>query len=141
MKSICGADCAKCNQNMICKGCANTNGCPFSYPCFIAKMINEKGMEYFEEFKVQSINEINSLNIPHIKLNQLYPLNGSFVNLEYTLPNGNSIKLLNNNAIYLGNQVTCQDICFGIVCNEQFILISQYEQQGINPKVILYKER
>ena len=32
-------------------------------------------------------------------------LNGFYVNLEYPLPNGQSVKLLEDNKVYLGNQI------------------------------------
>ena len=37
------------------------------------------------------------------KINELFPLNGSFVNLEYPLLNGGNVKFLNDDEIYLGN--------------------------------------
>ena len=41
--------------------------------------------------------------MPEIKT--LVPLYGAYVNLEYTLSNGEKIKLLDDTKIYLGNQV------------------------------------
>ena len=41
MESICGADCNSCGygKNNNCKGCSESNGCPFGKQCFIAKYI------------------------------------------------------------------------------------------------------
>ena len=81
------------------------------------------------------------------KITNLNALNGSFVNLAYQMPNGKSVKVLDDNDIYLGNQVECEfnngdEIrCFGIVANLNFILVSEYGQNGDNPEIIVYKKR
>lgn len=81
------------------------------------------------------------------KINELFPLNGSFVNLEYPLLNGGNVKFLNDDEIYLGNQVECEfndgevNRCFGLVANMNFLLVSEYGEDGINPKIVIYKRR
>ncbi len=150
MKSICGTDCSNCEygKNNTCNGCSQTKGCPFGKQCFIAKYILTGGKDNFELFKRQVINEINDLNISGMPMiNELYPLNGAFVNLKYSLPNGKTVQFLDNNEIYLGNQVECEfndnEIikCFGVIANMNFILISEYGPNGINPEIIMYKKR
>ena len=150
MKSICGADCDNCEygKNKGCKGCTNTNGCPFGKQCFVAKYILTGGKENYELFKNQLIDEINEITISGMpKIKELIPLNGSFVNLSYTLPNGNSASFLENDEIYLGTQVESEfndeNIirCFGVLANMDFILISEYGQNGENPELIIYKKR
>ena len=150
MKSICGADCDNCEygKNKGCKGCTNTNGCPFGKQCFVAKYILTGGKENYELFKNQLIDEINDITISGMpKIKELVPLNGSFVNLSYTLPNGNSASFLENDEIYLGTQVESEfndgNIirCFGVLANMDFILISEYGPNGENPELIIYKKR
>ena len=150
MESICGANCNDCGygKNNNCKGCKETNGCPFGKQCFIAKYILTGGKENYELFKKQLIDEINNLNIEGMpKIDDLNPLNGLFVNLSYPMPNGESFKLLYDDDIYLGNQVESEfndgEIirCFGILANMDFILISEYGANGDNPELILYKKR
>ena len=150
MESVCGADCNNCGygKNNNCKGCKATGGCPFGKQCFIAKYILTGGMENYEIFKSRLINEINDLHIEGMpKIDSLNPLNGSFVNLAYPMPNGKSGKLLDDNDFYLGNQVECEfndgEIirCFGIVANMNFILVSEYGANGDNPELIIYKRR
>ena len=47
----------------------------------------------FEEFKMRLINEINDLHIDGLpKVDKLNALVGKYVNLEYTLPNGQKVK-------------------------------------------------
>ncbi len=150
MKSICGADCNNCGygKNNNCKGCTNTKGCPFGRECFIAKYILTGGKDSFGLFKKQLIDEINDLNIPGMpKIIELNPLNGTFVNLSYKLPNGENIKFLDNDEIYLGTQVESEFNdgsiirCYGIVANMKFILISEYGPNGMDPEIIIYKTR
>ena len=99
----------------------------------------------FEEFKKQLIDEINDLHIEGMpKLEKLNALVGSYVNLAYRLPNGNTVKFLDDNATYLGNQLECEfggNRCFGILANMDFILICTYEENGDNPELLIYKKR
>ncbi|MBQ3161562.1 MAG: helix-turn-helix domain-containing protein [Oscillospiraceae bacterium] len=99
----------------------------------------------FEEFKKKLIEEINALNIEGMpKLEKLNALVGSYINLEYRLPNGRTVKYLDDNATYLGNQLECEfggSRCFGIAANMEFILICTYEENGENPEIVIYKKR
>lgn len=150
MEAICGADCDNCGFGKAnnCKGCTETKGCPFGKQCFIARYILTGGKESFELFKKQLIDEINDINIPGMpKIDSLNALNGSFVNLDYSLPNGKNVKFLNDDEVYLGNQVESEfnngEIirCFGILANMDFILISEYGPNGSNPELVIYKKR
>lgn len=99
----------------------------------------------FEEFKKLLIDEINALNIEGMpKLTKLNALIGSYINLEYKLPNGRTVKYLDDNTTYLGNQLECEfdgSRCFGVAANMDFILICTYEENGENPELIIYKKR
>ena len=99
----------------------------------------------FEAFKKQLIEEINALNIEGMpKVQALNALVGQFVNLEYRLPNGTKVKFLDDQTTYLGNQLEseiAEGLCFGVLANMDFILISTYEKDGANPELILYKKR
>lgn len=145
MRTICGADCGKCGMKESCKGCVETNGCPFGKQCFIAEYINIGGKEKFLEFKQGLIDEFNELNIPGMpNVQELYALVGSFVNLEYTLPGGDVVKFLDDNSIYLGNQLECEfggDRCYGIVAGTDFLLVCTYGANGTNPELVMYKKR
>ena len=150
MESICGADCNSCGygKNNNCKGCSESNGCPFGKQCFIAKYIKTGGIENYNVFKKQIIDEFNSLNVPGMpKINELYPLNGAYVNLSYPLPSGSAVKLLEDANIYLGNQVECDfnegEIirCYGLVAGMDFLLVSEYGANGDSPELVVYKRR
>lgn len=99
----------------------------------------------FEAFKQQLIAEINALHIDGMpQLTKLNALVGSYVNLEYRLPNGNKVKFLNDQTTYLGNQLECETDrtkCFGVLANVDFIMVCTYEENGENPELLLYKKR
>ena len=104
--------------------------------------LSDKGQ--FEEFKQQLIREINELHIaglPPVK--RLNALVGKYVNLEYMLPNGNLVKFLDDSKTYLGNQLENEfggERYFGVIANMDFLLISTYEKDGLNPELVLYKK-
>ena len=94
-EALCGANCAECPSKEVCPGCAQTNGCPFGKECNIAKYILTEGMEKYQTFKKSLIDEINALHIAGMEeVAELYPLVGNFVNLEYPLPSGETVKFL-----------------------------------------------
>ena len=99
----------------------------------------------FEEFKAQLIREINDLHIEGMpEVEKLNALVGRFVNLEYRLPSGAKVKFLDDQTTYLGNQLESEfggERCFGVLANMDFILISTYEKDGVNPELVLYKKR
>ncbi len=149
MEAICGANCEECELfNKKCKGCKNTNGCPFGKKCWIANYIEIGNKDSFKELKNILIDEFNSLKIDGMpKINELYPLHGSFINLEYQLPNGKKVKFLNDDESYLGNQVECDfnndeiKKCYGLVANMNFLLVCEYGENGTNPEIVIFKRR
>ena len=75
------------------------------------------------------------------RIDNLFVLQGSFVNMEYTI-NGNKLKLLDDNATYWGNQVEKADgRCYGIACDEHHILVSEYDKGGTDAEIVLLKRR
>ena len=99
----------------------------------------------FEAFKKQLIGEINALQVegmpPVEKLNALV---GSYINLAYRLPNGNTVKFLDDRATYLGCQLPCVfggDRCFGVAANMDFILVCTYGEDGADPELVIYQKR
>lgn len=125
-----------------CKWCYNDG----EFTLDFWKKYSELGGEAeFENFKKNLISEFNALNVEGLpKVESLNVLSGSFVNLEYTLPNGTVVKFLDDSATYLGNQLPCEfggDRCFGIVANTTFLLVCTYEEDGNNPELVVYKKR
>ncbi len=146
-KSICGANCTECPSSAECKGCTETNGCPYGKQCFIAKYILTGGMENFQAFKQGLINEINALSVDGMeRVAELYPLVGNFVNLEYPLPNGKTVKFLKDDEMYLGAQVKnlfddTGRTCYGVIAREGFILVCEYGENCVGPEIVVFKRR
>lgn len=99
----------------------------------------------FDEFKRTLIAEINALNIEGLpKVEKLNALVGKYINLEYALPNGETVKFLDDRKTYLGTQLECEsggNKCFGVAAGTDFLLVCTYEENGRNPELVLYKKR
>ena len=148
----CGMTLEDCNISKETDGNFNEEYCKWCYSDgdftldFWKQYIKIGGIEKFEEFKKQIIDEFNSILIIEglPKIENLNVLSGGFINLEYRLPNGNLVKFLDDKASYLGSQLECEfggDRCFGIAANMDFLLICSYEKDGENPELVMYKKR
>ena len=148
----CGMNLEDCNISKETNGNFNEEYCKWCYTDgdftldFWKQYIKIGGIEKFEEFKKQIIDEFNAIlgieGLP--KIEKLNVLSGSFVNLEYRLPNGNLIKFLDDKTSYLGSQLECEfggDRCFGSAANMDFLLVCTYEKNGENPELVMYKKR
>ena len=52
------------------------------------------------------------------------------------------MKLLDNNSMYLGNQVECElreGRCYGLLAGVGFLLVSEYGQNGADPEIVVFK--
>lgn len=144
MLTICGMDCcSKCKRKNDCGGCIKTEGHPFGGQCIAAEYIKKGGFEAFLDLKNTLINEFNSLGIKDLQITDLNLLNGFYVNLEYQLTNGQSVKFLEDNNVYLGNQIEIpeSDRCYGIIADDKFLLVCEYKCNGDNPQIVCYKRR
>lgn len=141
MKSVCGIDCTKCELNSTCHGCLKTNGRPFGADCVVA-VCCQKGEHALSELKEKLIAAIRALDIPDMgELTDLNALKGSFINIEYTLPNGQSVKFWDDNKIYLGNQLPKKgsNRCYGIAADEKYLMISEYGDYGSDAEIVIWK--
>lgn len=136
--TYCGMDCCRdCGRFQECGGCEKCKGHPFGGSC-----IAERN-EDFQGLKTQLAEEINAFGIAGLSVHDLNLLNGAYVNLEYPLPNGTTVRFLNDRDVYLGNQVerSGSERCYGVVANEGFILVCGYGCDGADPEIVLYKRR
>jgi hypothetical protein len=92
--------------------------------------------------KQQLIKEINALGIKDMpQIDNLFVLQGSFVNMAYPI-NGNLVKLLDDKATYWGTQIEKDDgRCYGIACDEYYILVSEYGKDGTDAEIVVLKRR
>lgn len=99
----------------------------------------------FEAFKSLLIDEINELKIEGMpKLTKLNALIGRYVNIAYPLPSGKSVKFLDDQTTYLGNQLESETEpgrCYGILANMEFIMVCTYGENGSDPELLMYRKR
>lgn len=140
--SLCGANCAACGMHKSCRGCRESGGAPFGRECLLARYIKQGREAELHAWKQESIAALNDLKISGMgAVEELYPLIGRFVNLEYPLPGGR-VRLLDDDEIYLGNQLPAVDgRCFGVVAGEDFLLVGSYGAGGSEPELIAYRRR
>lgn len=149
--SICGENCKTCPRANFCPGCAETNGKPFGGACMLAECSKAKGVDGCNSctepdcsLKRALIEEFNALDIVDMKkADHLNALSGSFINLEYTLANGQRIKLLDDRKIYLGNQLCKENSrrCYGLAADETYLLVCEYGENGSDPEIVVFKRR
>ena len=149
--SICGLDCAGCSLKDTCGGCAKTSGQPFGGECVVAACCENRGYKCCADcsdtscgLKEQLISEFNALGIKDMaEVTSLNQLKGSFINLAYPLSNGQTIQLLEDSKIYLGNQLCKAGSarCYGLAADESHLLVCEYGDNGSDPKIILYQKR
>ena len=151
MKTVCGLDCSECGMKDSCAGCAETNGRPFGGSCMIAVCCENKGCmncgKSFEApcgLKQQLISEFNALGIKDMEeVTDLNALHGEYVNLQYTLPGGQKIKIWDNDRVYLGNQICKKnsDRCYGLTADKNYLLVCEYGENGSDAEIVVYKRR
>lgn len=148
--AICGAECAQCPSKDACGGCGETGGHPFGRECPVAACCRNENHEHCGQcggsckLKAPLIAEFNALNIPGMpKVTDLNVLLGSFVNLAYPLPNGQAVQLLEDEKMYFGNQLekAGSSRCYGIVADENILLVCEYGENGSDAEIVLYKKR
>lgn len=100
-------------------------------------------MDNLLNLKNTLIEEFNALGIEGVNLTDLNLLSGSFINMEYTLPNGQKVKLLEDDKMYLGNQVEIEgsERCYGVAADENYLLVCEYGCNGSDPEIVVYKRR
>lgn len=136
--TYCGLDfCRECGRAAECGGCEKCGGHPFGGSCVAERNADFAGL------KKALIAEINGLDIEGLTVDDLFLLRGAYVNLEYPLGNGTTVKFLRDADVYLGNQVERPgaERCYGIVADESFLLVSEYGCEGADPEIVLFKRR
>ena len=148
--SICGLDCAGCSFKENCGGCRETGGKPFGGECIVAECCDKKTADCGDfsknvcRLKQTLIREFNALGIEDLpEVTDLYALLGGFVNLEYRLPGGQTVKFWDDKKIYLGNQLEKigTDRCYGLTADEEYLLVCEYGENGADPRIVVFRRR
>lgn len=141
MKTICGVNCKGCSWSGECQGCAETGGRPFGGECVAARYC-QKGEGALCALKEQLLAAFRALAIADMEeVTELHPLRGSFINIAYPLPSGQTVKLWDDNKIYLGNQLHKKggDRCYGVAADDQYLMVAEYGENGSNAEIVVFK--
>ena len=144
MKTICGIDCSGCGFTDRCKGCQETDGRPLGGECIAAECWKAGGEQCFLAYKKRLMEEFNALGIADMPpVTTLCQLCGAYINLEYTLANGEKVRLLDDSKIYLGYQLEKpnSDRCYGLAADSGHLLVCEYGCNGADPEIVVYKRR
>lgn len=94
--------------------------------------------------KEELIREFNALNIADMgEVTELYELKGDFINLTYTLPSGQTIRLWDDQKTYYGAEI-CRpgsDRCYGLTADERYLLVCEYGNGGSDAEIVIFKKR
>ena len=150
-ENICGADCGQCAMKEACKGCLNTNGHPFGGNCVVAACCRERGYGKCAQCaapvcdcKARLMEEFNALGIKDMPpVTELYSLSGAFINLAYPLPGGQAVKFWRDEDVYLGAQLPKGNSgrCYGLAASAEYLMVSEYGENGSEPELVLFKRR
>ena len=91
---------------------------------------------------IELLKEFHALGIEELmEITELHELKGAFINLEYKLPSGQSIKLWEEDKIYLGNEICKRNSerCYGIAADDKYLMVCEYGNGGANPELIIFK--
>ncbi|MGI5893159.1 MAG: DUF3795 domain-containing protein [Candidatus Merdivicinus sp.] len=151
MSAICGLDCERCSFRGNCGGCRETGGKPFGGSCVIAECCLQKGCENCGKafsaicrLKEELIYEFNALGIEDMEeVKDLNALVGSYINLAYPLPGGQTVRFWDNSRVYLGNQLHKKgsNRCYGLTADEHNLLVCEYGENGSDPEIVVYRRR
>lgn len=145
MNELCGNSCcSKCElKDIICDGCAETNGHPCGGTCVAAECIQARGLGAMYVQEMTIAKEVNALQIEGLTVGDMNLLLGGYVNLEYLLPNGKRVKLLDDKRVYWTDQIERQDCegYYGVVADDRILVVSTYGCEGEEPEILVYKKR
>ena len=92
--------------------------------------------------KEELIKEFNALGIEDMEqVDALNELPGHFINLEYTLASGQTIKFWDDNKTYWGNQICKKNSsrCYGLATDGKYLLVCEYGDNGSNAEIVVFK--
>ncbi len=113
--------------------------------CCISKGQQSCGECSLCTLKQQILDEFNALDIANMpKVEKLYTLSGRFINLPYLLPSGQTMLMWDDSRVLLGSQLPNManpERCFGLAADENFLVVSEYGENGIDPQLVMIKCR
>ena len=92
--------------------------------------------------KNRLIKEFNNLGIADMEeVKELYEGKGDFVNLDFPLPCGKSVKLWEGDKTYYINQLEKKGStrCYGLTADEKYLLVCEYGDGGSDAEIVVFK--
>ena len=146
-ESICGENCGQCALKSQCAGCTATKGRPFGKACVVAACCRSAGYEKCGQcpscaLRERLIDAFNALGISDMeKVTSLNALKGSYVNLPYALPNGQTVRLWDDDRIYLGNLVRKANSArqYGLAADEKYLMVCETDGDRSHAEIVVFK--
>lgn len=92
--------------------------------------------------KEQLIKEFNKLAITDMgEVKELHEGKGNFVNLDFPLPCGRTVKFWDNDKTYYINQLEKKDStrCYGLTADETYLMVCEYGDNGADAEIVVFK--
>lgn len=92
--------------------------------------------------KEELIRAFNALAIPDMEeVTALYELKGDFINLCYTLPSGQRVRLWDDDKMYYGAELCKKgsDRCYGLTAGDGYLLVCEYGNGGADAEIVVFR--
>lgn len=111
---------------------------PEKYFSIADAMSKSNKLEEKNKIKDKVIGLLKELDISELKnVDDMYELEGAYVNIESELPDGSRGKILDNLKTYLCCQIAINDTeCYGVVSDEEIIVIYKYKNDESESKIV-----
>lgn len=96
-------------------------------------------MKKSKEELIQAFNELSITDMEPVT--QLNELKGDFINLEYRLPSGQTVKLWDDSKLYYGAELCkkSSNRCYGLVADDEYLLVCEYGDGGSQAEIVVFK--
>jgi len=88
------------------------------------------------------IKEFNKLGITDMEeVKELHEGKGSFVNLDFPLPCGQTVKFWEDDKTYYINELEKKNStrCYGLTADEKYLLVCEYGDGGSAAEIVVFK--
>ena len=139
--SYCGVDCSKCFKRSECNGCVVSGGKPFGGECVIAECCKQNntngecGCSFCCRCRLKRrvLDEVRNCDIEELHVfNFIYEIPGTFINVDYTFPDGEVRKPFDVTKVYIWGQYKTpgRDRTYSIIADSENIWIADHEENG-----------
>jgi len=86
---------------------------------------------------MKAFNDLHIEGMPEVT--ELHLLKGDFINLSYTFPSGQTVKLWDDASSYYGAEL-CKagsDRCYGLTAGDTYLLVCEYGNNGSDAEIVV----